>query len=168
MDAEDSRIDSLGSGTVPDGKAGRLPDLCKDAVRLASNASSTAKKTVLLALAEGWLGLGDAQDRRAKADQGFRVIEPNGCGGNTRTASSLPRRASAWSASRPMKPMRPIGVEASGLQATRTHFPLRAPRVPSQSSPATFMRNLAPLTAGLFLRAPCTNPRALALTKWAC
>lgn len=49
-----------------------------DAVRLASNASSTAKKTMLLALAERWLALADAQDRRAKADHGFRVIKPDG------------------------------------------------------------------------------------------
>ena len=50
----------------------------RDAVRLASNASSTAKKSLLLALAERWLDLADAQDTRAKADHGFRVIEADG------------------------------------------------------------------------------------------
>jgi hypothetical protein len=50
----------------------------RGAVRLASNASSTAKKGLLLALAERWLDLADAQDTRAKADHGFRVIEACG------------------------------------------------------------------------------------------
>jgi hypothetical protein len=49
-----------------------------DAVRLASHASSTAKKILLLALGERWLDLADAQDRRAKAAEGFRVIEAGG------------------------------------------------------------------------------------------
>ncbi len=39
----------------------------RDAVRLASHASSTAKKTLLLALAERWLDLADAEGNRAKA-----------------------------------------------------------------------------------------------------
>jgi hypothetical protein len=50
----------------------------RDAVRLASHASSTAKKSLLLALAERWLDLADAQDARAKAGHGFRVIEMDG------------------------------------------------------------------------------------------
>jgi len=48
----------------------------RDAVRLASNASSTAKKSLLLALAERWLDLADAQDTRAT--HGFRVSEVDG------------------------------------------------------------------------------------------
>jgi predicted DNA-binding ArsR family transcriptional regulator len=47
----------------------------RDAVRLASHASSTAKKTLLLALAERWLDLADAEEKRAKADQGARLID---------------------------------------------------------------------------------------------
>jgi hypothetical protein len=47
----------------------------RDAVRLASHASSTAKKTLLLALAERWLDLADAEEKRAKADQGSRLID---------------------------------------------------------------------------------------------
>ena len=50
----------------------------RDAVSLASNASSTAKKSVLLALTERWLELADAHDTRAKADHGFREIEADG------------------------------------------------------------------------------------------
>jgi hypothetical protein len=50
----------------------------RDAVRLASHASSTAKKSLLLALAERWLDLADAQDARVKADHGFRVMEADG------------------------------------------------------------------------------------------
>jgi hypothetical protein len=50
----------------------------RDAVRLASHASSNAKKSLLLALAERWLDLADAQDARAKADDGFRVIVGDG------------------------------------------------------------------------------------------
>jgi hypothetical protein len=42
----------------------------RDAVRLASHSSSTAKKTLLLALAEKWLDLADVEGKRAKADQG--------------------------------------------------------------------------------------------------
>jgi predicted DNA-binding ArsR family transcriptional regulator len=38
------------------------------AVRLASHASSNAKKTLLLALAERWLNLADAEEKRVKAD----------------------------------------------------------------------------------------------------
>jgi hypothetical protein len=45
-----------------------------DAVRLASQASSTAKKTLLLALAERWLDLADAEGKRAKVDQGSHFI----------------------------------------------------------------------------------------------
>ena len=41
----------------------------RDAVRLASHASSTAKKALQLALAERWLDLADAEEKRA-ADQG--------------------------------------------------------------------------------------------------
>ena len=40
----------------------------RDAVRLASHASSTAKKTLLLALAERWLDLAATEEKRAKAD----------------------------------------------------------------------------------------------------
>jgi hypothetical protein len=47
----------------------------RDAVRLASHASSNAKKTLLLALAERWLDLADAEEKRAKADQGSRLID---------------------------------------------------------------------------------------------
>jgi hypothetical protein len=50
----------------------------RDAVRLASHASSNAKKSLLLALAERWLDLADAQDARAKAANGFRVSEVDG------------------------------------------------------------------------------------------
>ena len=50
----------------------------RDPVRLASNASSAAKKSLLLALAERWLDRAGAQDIRAKADHGFRVIEAYG------------------------------------------------------------------------------------------
>ena len=50
----------------------------RDAVRLASQATSTAKKSLLLALAERWLDLADAQDARVKAGHGFRVIETDG------------------------------------------------------------------------------------------
>jgi hypothetical protein len=46
----------------------------RDAVRLASHASSTAKKSLLLALAERWLDLADAQNKRASRP-GFRPIE---------------------------------------------------------------------------------------------
>ena len=49
----------------------------RDAVRLASHASSTAKKTLLLALAERWLDLADAQNKRASRP-GFRPIEGDG------------------------------------------------------------------------------------------
>ena len=47
----------------------------RDAVRLASHASSTVKKTVLLALAERWLDLADAEEKRAKADRGSPFIQ---------------------------------------------------------------------------------------------
>ena len=47
----------------------------RDAVRLASHASSTAKKALLLALAERWLDLADTVEKRAKADQGSRSID---------------------------------------------------------------------------------------------
>ena len=50
----------------------------RDAVRLASHASSTAKKSLLLALAERWLDLADVQDAPAKAGDCFRVIEGDG------------------------------------------------------------------------------------------
>ena len=50
----------------------------RDAVRLASHASSTAKKSLLLALAERRLDLADAQDARTKAANGFRVSEVHG------------------------------------------------------------------------------------------
>jgi hypothetical protein len=46
-----------------------------DAVRLASCANTSAKKTLLLALAERWPDLADAEGKRAKADHGSRVIE---------------------------------------------------------------------------------------------
>ena len=39
---------------------------------------STAKKSLLLALAERWLDLADAQDTRAKAGHGFRKIAADG------------------------------------------------------------------------------------------
>lgn len=38
-------------------------------------ASTGAKKTLLLALAERWLDLADTEDKRAKAGQRLRVIE---------------------------------------------------------------------------------------------
>jgi hypothetical protein len=41
----------------------------REAVRLASHASSTAKKTLLLALAERWLDLADAEQRRVKPER---------------------------------------------------------------------------------------------------
>ena len=47
----------------------------RDAVRLASHASSTAKKTLLLALAERWLDLADTEEKRAKTDQGSHFIQ---------------------------------------------------------------------------------------------
>jgi hypothetical protein len=51
----------------------------RDAVRLASHASSTAKKTLLLALAERWLDLADAEQRRVKSEHGPRLIDrPDG------------------------------------------------------------------------------------------
>jgi hypothetical protein len=40
-----------------------------------SCANTSAKKTLLLALAERWLDLADAEGKRAKADHGSRVIE---------------------------------------------------------------------------------------------
>ena len=47
----------------------------RDAVRLASHASSTAKKALLLALAERWLDLADTEEKRGKADHGARLID---------------------------------------------------------------------------------------------
>ena len=46
----------------------------RDAVRLASHASSTAKKTLLLALAERWLDLAATEEKRAKADHSSHSI----------------------------------------------------------------------------------------------
>jgi hypothetical protein len=47
--------------TVSMAKQDDYRNYARDAVRLASNASSTAKKTLLLALAERWLDLADTQ-----------------------------------------------------------------------------------------------------------
>jgi hypothetical protein len=57
------------------GKHDEYRNYAGDAIRLASHATSTAKKSLLLALAERWLDLADAQDARAKANHGLRVIE---------------------------------------------------------------------------------------------
>ena len=46
----------------------------RDAVRLASHASSTAKKSLLLALAERWLDLADAQNKRASRPAGVSLV----------------------------------------------------------------------------------------------
>jgi hypothetical protein len=73
--------------TVPMAKQDDYRKYATDEVRLAFYASSTAKKILLLALAERWLDLPDAQDRRAKAAEGFRVMEANGQRRETRTAS---------------------------------------------------------------------------------
>jgi hypothetical protein len=60
---------------VPMAKQDDYRNYARDAVRLASHATSTAKKSLLLALAERWLDLADAQDVRAKANHGLRMID---------------------------------------------------------------------------------------------
>ena len=62
---------------VPMAKQDDYRNYARDAVRLASNASSTAKKSLLLALAERWLDLADAQDTRARLPR-LQMIEADG------------------------------------------------------------------------------------------
>lgn len=50
----------------------------RDVVSLASNARLDCQEELLLALAERWLDLADAQDTRAKAGHGFRKIAADG------------------------------------------------------------------------------------------
>ena len=70
--------DWLPQGNAPMMKQDEYRKYARDAVRLASHASSTAKKTLLLALAERWLDLADAEGKRAKADQGSHFIHWHG------------------------------------------------------------------------------------------